>query len=173
MFRIAPRLYSNSIISRSFSINASQLFEKSCYSKFDYKIHKDSSVQEAVLKFSAFDVGCLAVINNENQLFGLFSEGDFIKKVASTMRDPTKIPISEVCTLSPNILISKPDDSLECCMSKMHFRNIRHLVIVDNNNLQGLISIKDLWRETILRDKEMISRLTNFYIGKGAFFGSE
>ena len=174
MFRFAMNKFTTkSVFNRQFSVNATQLFEKSCYSKIDYKIHKDSSVQEAVLKFSAFDVGCLAVVNNEGKLYGIFSEGDFIKKVASSMRDPTKIPIADVCTLSPNILVTKPDDSLESCMSKMHFKNIRHLVIIDKGKLEGLISIKDLWRETIDRDKKLIARLTDFNIGKGAFFGSE
>jgi len=160
-------------ITRQFSVDARQLFEKSCYSKVDFKIHENASVHDAVLRFSAFDIGCLAVTNDSKKLVGIFSEGDFIKKVASVEKDARKVSIKDVCTLSPNILIAKPTDTLEECMGKMHFKNIRHLAIVEKDDLQGLISIKDLFRETITQDKQLITRLTDFYIGKGAFFGSE
>lgn len=158
---------------RSFCVDARMLFEKSCYSKIDYRINQNSSVQEAVVRFSAFDIGCLAVVDDDKKLVGIFSEGDFIKKIASVNKDASAIAIKEVCTLSPNILISKSSDTLEECMSKMHFKNIRHLAIVDDDKLNGLISIKDLFRETIVQDRKLITRLTDFYLGKGAFFSSE
>jgi len=162
-----------SCIKRSFSTNASQIFQNSCYSKIDYKIHQNASVQDAVVRFAAFDIGCLAVVDDSQKLVGIFSEGDYIKRVASVGKDSSIITVKDVCTLSPNILIAKPEDTLEQCMSKMHFKNIRHLIIVDNFNIKGLISIKDLFRETIVRNELLIKRLSNLYIGKGAFFGSE
>jgi hypothetical protein len=60
-------------------------------------------------------------------------------------------------------------------MNKMMFKDIRHLMITDdkNYNFVGMISIKDLIKE-ILKDKtETITRLSDFKIGKGGFFGSE
>jgi CBS domain-containing protein len=130
-------------------------------------------VQDAVVRFAAFDIGCLAVVDDSQKLVGLFSEGDYIKRVASVGKDSSTVALKDVCTHAPNILIAKPDDSLEQCMSKMHFKNIRHLIIVENMNIKGLISIKDLFRETIIRNELLIKRLSNLYIGKGAFFGSE
>lgn len=158
---------------RLFSTSASQIFQNSCYSKIDYKIHQNASVHDAVVRFAAFDIGCLAVVDDSHKLVGIFSEGDYIKRVASVGKDSSTVSVKEVCTLSPNILIAKPDDTLEQCMSKMHFKNIRHLIIVDNLKIKGLISIKDLFRETIVRNELLIKRLSNLYIGKGAFFGSE
>jgi hypothetical protein len=60
-------------------------------------------------------------------------------------------------------------------MQKMMFRDIRHLMVVDDktNDCVGMISIKDLIKE-ILKDKnEAITRLSDFKVGKGAYFGSE
>ena len=62
-------------------------------------------------------------------------------------------------------------------MAKMHIKNIRHLVIVEENNnnakIDGLISIKDLFRAQLEQNQELIHRLTDFNLGKGAFYGSE
>ena len=159
---------------RPFSVKAKDLFEMSCYSNIDYKINQNAVVQEAVIRFSAFDVGCLAVVDNSEKLVGIFSEGDFIKRVASVGKDSSQVQIKDVCTLSPNILIANPDETLEDCMNKMNFKNIRHLVVLDEKqNLDGLISIKDVFRATIQEKKKMITRLADFNTGKGAFFGSE
>ena len=160
---------------RHFSSTAQEIFAKSCYSKVDYKINQNENVQRAVVRFAANDIGCLAVVDDEERLVGIFSEGDFIKRVASPEKETAAIRIKEVCTHAPNILVAKPLDSLEDCMSKMHVKDIRHLVLVDDTNqkLEGLISIKDLFRETMIQDKEMIQRLADFKIGKGAYFGSE
>lgn len=163
----------HTVSKRCFSVNAAQLFDRSCYSKIDYKIQQTAPVQEAVVRFSAFDVGCLAVTDEDDKLVGIFSEGDFIKRVASVGKDSSNVQIKDVCTLAPNILIAKPDDSLEYCMSMMHVKNIRHLAIVDQQDLQGLISIKDLFAATIAQNEELIARLADFKIGKGAYFGSE
>ena len=159
------------------ALNAKQLFDMSCYSKIDYKIHQDSSVQDAVHRFSAFDIGCLVVVDQKEDLVGIFSEGDFIKRVASVGKDSSRVQVKDVCTLAPNVLVAKHTDTLEDCMAKMHIRNIRHLVIVEENNnnakIDGLISIKDLFRAQLEQNQELINRLTNFNLGKGAFYGSE
>jgi len=60
-------------------------------------------------------------------------------------------------------------------MNKMLFKDIRHLLIVDdtNNECIGMISIKDLIKEIMKNNHESITRLSDFNLGKGAFFGSE
>lgn len=161
-------------VSNFSTYNAKNLFEKSCYHKIDYKIDEYAPVQEAVVRFSAFDIGCLVVVNDNKDLVGIFSEGDFIKRVASVGKDSAQIQVKDVCTLAPNILIAKYDDTLEDCMAKMHIKNIRHLVIVEEDQqIGGLISIKDLFKAQLEQNQDVIKRLTNFNLGKGAFYGSE
>jgi CBS domain containing-hemolysin-like protein len=60
-------------------------------------------------------------------------------------------------------------------MHKMLFKNIHHLLIVDDEdkNFIGMISMKDIIQEIMKDKEETITRLTDFNLGKGAFFGSE
>lgn len=180
MFRVfcSPTLksfttQSSALLTRANS-TASAIFQNSCYSKVDYKINHNDCVQQAVVRFAAFDIGCVAVVDDSDNFVGLFSEGDFIKKVASSGKDSASIQLKEICTQAPNILIAKPDDSVEDCMGKMHVKNIRHLPIINQSQkLEGLISIKDLFVEQIHQNITLINRLSDFKLGKGAFFGSE
>jgi CBS domain-containing protein len=159
----------------SSTISALNVFEKSCYHKVDYKINENSTAHEAVSRFTAFNVGCLAVADNSGTVVGVCSERDYINKVASLNKDSTTVKVKDICTYGPKIIVAKQSDTLETCMQKMMFRDIRHLMVVDDktNDCVGMISIKDLIKE-ILKDKnEAITRLGDFKVGKGAYFGSE
>jgi len=151
------------------------VFQNSCYKKVDFKIHEDSSVSEAVKRFSALNVGCLAVTNSENKVIGVVSKRDYINKVAALDKNHTGLFVKDICTFSPNIIVGKTTDSLDTCMNKMLFKDIRHLLIVDDKNPKfvGMLSIKDLIQETMKGHKETITRLSDFGLGKGAFFGSD
>lgn len=156
-----------------FTTNALRVFEKSCYHKVDFRIHQNKSVKEAVARFTAFNVGCLAVTDDNDRVVGVCSERDYINHVAAaTNHDAAQV--KDICTMGPKIIVARPEDSLETCMQKMMFKDIRHLLILNaQEDCVGMISIKDLIKE-ILKDKdEVITRLSDFKVGKGAFFGSE
>ena len=157
------------------SVSAMKVFQNSCYHKIDFKINENSTVKEALIRFTAFNIGCLAVTNNDNQVVGVCSERDFINKAAITEKDFYSIRIKDICTYGPKIIIAKTDDSLEACMSKMLFKDIRHLLVTDekNDEFVGMISIKDLIKEIIKKNDDIVTRLSDFKGGKGAFFGSE
>jgi len=164
-----------SISSKAGTISAMNVFESSCYHKIDFKINEESSAKEAVIRFSAFNIGCLAVTNSANKVVGVFSERDYIKKIASLDKHSQDVKVKEVCTYEPNIIIAKKDDTIETCMNKMMFKDIRHLLVIDDKNEEfiGMISIKDLIKEIINKNNDIITRLSDFKIGKGGYFGSE
>lgn len=164
-----------SISTNAGTISAMNVFENSCYHKIDFKINEESTVKEAVIRFSAFNIGCLAVTNNSNKVVGVLSERDYIKKIASLDRNAQDVKVKEICTYEPNIIIAKKEDTLETCMNKMMFKDIRHLLVIDEKNEEfiGMISIKDLIKEIMNKNKDIITRLSDFKIGKGGFFGSE
>jgi CBS domain containing-hemolysin-like protein len=60
-------------------------------------------------------------------------------------------------------------------MSKMLFKDIRHLLVIDDKNEEfiGMISVKDLIKEIMKKNNDIITRLSDFKVGKGAYFGSE
>jgi predicted transcriptional regulator len=163
-----------SSINNIMKTSAMNVFEKSCYHKIDFKINEDSPVKEAVQRFNAFNIGCLAVTNNSNRVVGVCSERDYISKVAALDKNMKEVKVKDICTYSP-IIIATKDDSLESCMNKMMFKDIRHLLILDDkkDEFVGMISIKDLIKEIMKKNDDMITRLSDFKIGKGAFFGSE
>ena len=154
---------------------ANEVFQRSCYHKIDFRINEDTSVKEAIKRFTAFHIGCLAVTDKENKIVGVCSERDFITKVASLDKNPTDVKVKEICTYGPNTIIARKTDSLENCMNKMMLKDIRHLLIVDDKNEEfiGMISIKDLIKEILNDRNETITRLTDLHKGKGAFFGSD
>lgn len=154
-------------------ITALDIYKKSCYYNIDYKINEESDVKEAVNRFTAFDVSCLAVTNNKGDVVGVCSGRDYINKVAAAEKQYVNLKVRDICTYSPKVLVAKIDDTLETCMSKMLFKNIRHLLIYDKTVFVGLISIKDLIKPFIDKNKYVVTKLSDFNMGKGAFFGSE
>jgi predicted transcriptional regulator len=156
-------------------ISALNVFQKSCYFKIDFKINENATVKEAVTRFTAFNIGCLAVTDKNNKVVGVCSERDFINKVASLDKPSIDVKVKDICTYGPSIIIAKKNDSLESCMSKMMFKDIRHLLVIDDNDEEfiGMISIKDLIKEIMKQNSDTITRLSDFKIGKGAYFGSE
>lgn len=162
-----------STINTVFKPSALTVFEKSCYYKVDFKISEESSVREAINRFSAFKIGCLAVVNKENKVVGVCSERDFITRTVFD-KNLSETKVKDICTYEP-IIIARKQDSLETCMSKMMFKDIRHLLVIDDKNEEfiGMISIKDLIREILKKNDDIITRLSDFKMGKGAYFGSE
>jgi len=154
-------------------VSALSVFKNSCYHKIDFKISEDHTANNAVQRFSAFNIGCLAVTDPTNTVVGVLSERDYINKVAALGRNGNEVKVRDICTY-PTI-IAKKEDTIEQCLNKMLFKDIRHLLVMDDTNQEfvGMISIKDLIKE-IMKDKdEIITRLTDFKSGKGGYFGSE
>jgi CBS domain-containing protein len=157
------------------NINAIDIYNKSCYYKVDFKINENATTTELVQRFSSLNIGCLAVTDNTEKVVGVISERDYINKVASEQKNSNDVLVKNICTYGHKIIVAKKEDSLDKCMNKMLFKDIRHLLIIDDNNKDfiGMISIRDLIKEIIENKNEIINKLNFFNIGKGANFGSE
>jgi len=166
-------MLSKSIV-KNLAPSALSVFNTSCYYKVDFKINENKLVREAISKFTAFNVGCLAVTDDRDKVIGVISERDYINKVASLGKSDLEMKVKDVCTVGP-IIIAKTTDSLEQCMNKMLIKDIRHLLVVDekDDDFIGMISIKDLIKEIQIKNTDTITRLSDFKLGRGAFFGSE
>jgi predicted transcriptional regulator len=158
------RLFSN--------VSALSVYRNSCYHRIDFKISENDPAKNALHKFSAFNIGCLAVTNPQQHVVGVLSERDYLHKVSLLGKDDSLVPVKDICTYAP-ILIATPEDTVEKCMKKMLIKDIRHLLVMDKHECVGMISIKDLIKE-LMRDKnDIITRLSDFKTGRGGFFGSE
>jgi CBS domain-containing protein len=156
-------------------VSALDVFKTSCYSKIDFKIPDDATARDAAARFTAFNIGCLAVTDASKKVVGVVSERDYINKVASLGKKGDEVKVREICTYGPQIIVARNADSVELCMSKMMYRDIRHLLVIDDKTEEclGMISIKDLIKKMLQDKNEYITRLSFFQMGKGAYFGSE
>lgn len=101
-----------------------------------------ASVRSAVEVMAARDIGAV-VITEREQLRGIFTERDVLKRVVAADIDPDGTRLSEVMTRNPLTLPSEasPLDALKL----MRSRRIRHLPVVDDGRIKGIVSIRDLF----------------------------
>jgi CBS domain-containing protein len=104
-------------------------------------------------------ISSLLVID-EGKVVGIFSDKDFSCKVVAENRLTEIIPVSEVMTKP--VCAIRPDQSIEDALSVMTEKRIRHLPVMDGENLVGLVSIGDLVKAIIKEQKDTIEQLEHY-----------
>lgn len=104
-------------------------------------IDPDETVYNAVLKMNDARIGCLLVMNG-NRILGLFSERDLLLKVIPKKLNPETTLVSDV--MSREVLVVDPDTTVEETMAIMTEKRVRHLPVMEDSVLIGLISIGDI-----------------------------
>jgi CBS domain-containing protein len=118
-----------------------------------------TSVLEALKIMSEKNIGALPVIENE-RLVGIFSERDYARKIILKGKTSADTTISEVMTEKPFII--DPANTTDDCMEIMSDKHIRHLPVVENDKVVGMISIGDVVKAIIQAQKETIDQLKNY-----------
>lgn len=116
-------------------------------------------VFDALVVLAEYKIGALVVLEGE-KLVGIFSERDYAREVVLKGRSSKTTPISDVMT--HKVLFAKPTDLVEDAMSLMSEKRIRHLPVVENDKVIGVLSIGDLVKETISYQRELIKQLHNY-----------
>ena len=106
-----------------------------------YSVEKGASVQAAVEYMAQKNIGALTVMEGD-QLVGIFTERDVIKRVLARGLDPVVTKVSGVMTTE--LVVAGADETPESCLRKMKQANCRHLPIVEGDRLVGFISLRDL-----------------------------
>jgi len=151
--------------------DANYAWLKSCYSGIDYTISDDATVYEAVEKFAAYGVGCLVTKDANGKLSGIISERDYVKKVALLQQTSKEMKVKEISTGVENLVIARPEDTVDACMQKMLGSDIRHLPLVDEmGEVVGIVSIKDLIKSVLEEKEHTIESLASFAVGEGGHF---
>ena len=122
-------------------------------------IAPDRPVFDALVILAEYKIGALAVMDNQ-KLVGIFSERDYAREVVLKGRSSKTTQINEVMT--PNVITGKPSDFVESAMSMMSDKRIRHLPIVENNQVLGMLSLGDLVKETIQYQQQLIKQLESY-----------
>ena len=125
-------------------------------------IHPDLAVFEALKIMADNNIGALLVVSKKN-LVGIFSERDYARKVILQGKSSKDTAVSEI--MITNVVYGRPDQSVEECMALMTDKRIRHLPVLDQGDLTGIISIGDVVK-TIISDQEFtIQQLENYISG--------
>ena len=122
----------------------------------------DEPVLEAIRLMAEHHIGAVLVME-EGQLIGIASERDYARKVILQGRSSHDTPVAVIMT-SPVVCVG-PHDSIAECMSIMTEKHIRHLPVIDGEQVVGVISIGDLVKETIEEQKQEISLLQQYIAG--------
>lgn len=135
-------------------------------SKADPTIHAvrpDDSVFEALQRMADKGIGALLVMDGE-AIVGIVTERDYARKIVLKGRTSALTLVRDVMTTS--VLFVKPEQTGEDCMALMTNNRVRHLPVVDDGKLLGLISIGDLVKEIISEQKFTIEQLEHYITGQ-------
>lgn len=127
-----------------------------------WSVSPDISVFEAVALMAEKEIGALPVMRG-TQLVGLVSERDYARKIILMGRASKETKVSEIMMSQPPTV--SPSDSVTHCMHVMTELRIRHLPVVEDGRMIGILSIGDLVNWTIQRHEETIQQLHEYITG--------
>ena len=127
-------------------------------------VSPDTMVRDALRIMAEKNIGAI-VVKDKEKLVGIFSERDYARKIVLKDKSSKTTPISEIMT-SDELITVKPVNSVDDCMVLMTERRIRHLPVVENEVLLGVISIGDLVKHIIEEQKITIENLQNYISGQ-------
>ncbi len=127
-----------------------------------WSIAPDASVYDAIHLMTDKKVGALTVIE-DSKLVGIISETDYTRNVILKGRSSQSTPVKEIMTTQ--VLYVQPEQDIEDCMVLMTEKRTRHLPVLDEGKLIGLISIGDVVKSIIDEQQFTIEQLERYITG--------
>jgi len=127
-----------------------------------WSIAPETTVFEGLQVMADKNIGALLVTKDE-KLVGIFSERDYARKVILKGKASKDTTIAELMTRE--VVYTTPDDSLDDCMALMTAKHIRHLPILKNNKLIGLLTLGDVVKQIISSQEFKIQEMEKYISG--------
>lgn len=127
-------------------------------------VSPETSVIAALNMLAEKDIGALLVLE-DGQISGIFSERDVVRKISETNGFLPESMVSEYMT--PDVFTISPSQPIEDCMALMTEQHIRHLPVMEDNQLVGMISIGDVVKAIITSQEFTIDQLKKYIDGGG------
>ena len=124
-----------------------------------FTIEPDASVYDAIVMMAEKSIGALAVTDGD-KLVGLISERDYARKGFLQGRSSPDTKVSEIMT--DCVMVVPPERTAEECMALMTEKHFRHLPVVEDGNLVGMISIGDMVKAIISEQRFTIEQLEQY-----------
>ena len=128
-----------------------------------WSVGPNDTVYAALGLMAEKNVGALLVLD-DGQLVGILSERDYARKVVLKGRTSRETPVREIMTENPICVLTT--QTIDECMALMTDKRIRHLPVLENDQLIGLISIGDVVRDIISEQEFMIEQLEHYITGQ-------
>jgi len=122
----------------------------------------NETVLEAISLMAQVNIGAV-LVQKDDTISGIFTERDYLQKIALKARSSQKTKVGEVMT-SP-VISAEPDDSIQQCMETMTTCHCRHLPIVKDGKLLGIVSIGDLVKKMLDEKQNEVENLSKYITG--------
>ncbi len=122
----------------------------------------NETVLDAISLMAQVNIGAVLVQENDN-IAGIFTERDYLQKIALQSRSSQETKVGEVMT-SP-VISADPGDSVQQCMETMTTCHCRHLPVVENGKLLGIVSIGDLVKKMLDEKQSEVEKLSEYITG--------
>jgi len=127
-----------------------------------WSVGPDESVFNAIQKMAAKNAGSLVVMENDEPI-GIFTERHYARDVILKGKSSPTTPVRDI--METRVICARPTQTVEESMAVMTENRIRHLPVLENGRLVGLVSIGDLVKSIIADQKFTIEQLEHFITG--------
>ena len=124
-------------------------------------VKPQESVAAVIQKLIDYDRGSLPVCNESNELVGIITERDIVRKC--NLKDTKKIKVQDV--MSRKVVVGKPEDDLDYAIAAMKQARFRHLPIVEGKQVVGMISMRDLLGIKLEESRTEVRYLSDYISG--------
>lgn len=122
----------------------------------------DETVFDAISLMAEVNIGAV-LVQQDDAIAGIFTERDYLQKVALKSLSSRDITVGDVMTTP--VITAEPGDSIQHCMETMTTCRCRHLPVVENGKLLGIVSIGDLVKRLVDEKESEIKRLSQYITG--------
>lgn len=129
-----------------------------------HTVDVNGTVHDALMLMSAADTGAVLVSEN-GKIVGIFTERDYSRNGEVKGRCAKETPVKEMMT--QKMLMVKGDTTAEQCISLMTRYHVRHLPVIENDKVIGVVSLRKLAEKVLADHKETIVELENYILGTG------
>jgi CBS domain-containing protein len=119
---------------------------------------------EAVAKMVEFNIGSLLVTSRHDEVVGIFTERDYLRRIVLQRHRSNLTRLSEV--MSQDLICTEPEQNVEECLQIMSDNRIRHMPVMDNGRIAGIISLGDIAYHLFLQRTHEVKFLTDYITGQ-------
>ncbi len=125
-----------------------------------HTIEEAATVLDATVRMNQQQVGALVVLAEADRVVGIFTERDVLRRIVADGRDPVTTDVASVMT--DKVICCQPSTSLDDVQCLMRNQHIRHLPVIDDGTLGGIVSIGDVVKGVISEQEALIIQLEQY-----------